>query len=304
MADGTFRGRWLDAVFRSPQITDAVRVALLALATEMDDAGRVSVSREDLALRLNRGKARVTERLQAAVDSGLLVREVAGKRGRVAEYSAALPIGSAYPDLNDGDPEADKGPDQRTESVHFGSGLQTLTDARLGPDCRPKVNTFGPDGRTSTTSQGSAYPDPLSSSEVEVAVDLDEVTTDGGLFEEEITASRMPPKKPRKGSSVPRTSIPADFAVEPDMRAWAREKAPLVGDIDLQTERFVNHFLDKPHEKRPGWRRSWNNWMLQQQSWAADRNVNVLPLRPSGRGGHMPYQNPDDESVYHEELKP
>lgn len=288
MADGTYRGRWVDAVLRTPLITDAVRVALLALAMDMDDAGRVSVSREDLALRLNKGKARISERLQAAVDAEFLDRVVAGKKGRVAEYLATAPEGSGYADLIRDDKERGKGPDTRTlseeaqgesgpdtrtESDHFGSGLQTLSGGA--------EDGKGPDMRTASAQKGSAYPDPLCSSGVDVSGDVDEITTDGGLFDEEIVASRRTPKPGSKGSSTARTSIPHDFAVDDEMRIWAKARTPNV-DIEIQTERFVNHFLDRPQIKRPGWLRSWRNWMLQQQSWHDDREAKVTQLRPNG----------------------
>lgn len=275
VGDGTFRGRWVDEVFRSPLITDAARVALLALAVDMDEAGHVSVAREDLAARINKGKPRVTERLQAAVDAGLLERVVAGKRGRVAEYVARLPKGSAYPDPNAESEDLRKGPRIRTESEHFGSGLQTQTE--------PSNPGWGPDSRTSTPEKGSAYPDPLCSRGVKEGEDLEVVDSDGSLFGVEPAAARRPSKPKTKRSSASKTTIPEDFAVTDEMRQWAKERTPDV-DIDIQTERFVNYFLDKG-TKRPGWLRSWNNWMLQQQSWTTGRGDNVRQLRPTGTDG-------------------
>lgn len=287
MGDGTFRGRWVDEVFRCPLITDAARVALLAMAMDMDEAGHVSVPREDLAARIGKGKARITERLQAAVDAGLLERTVAGKRGQVAEYVARLPKGSAYPDPNAEPEDLRKGPRIRTESEHFGSGLQTQSSpfgSGLQTQTAPSNPGLGPDSRTSTPEKGSAYPDPLCSSGVKESDDLKVVEDEGSLFGVEPAAPRQPSKKPRaKQSSTPKTTVPEDFAVTDEMRQWARQRTPLV-DIDLQTERFVNHFIDKG-TKRPGWLRSWNNWMLQQQSWATERGENVRQLRPTGTDG-------------------
>jgi hypothetical protein len=268
VSDGTFRGRWVDEVFRSPLISDAVRVALLALVPDMDDAGCVSVAREDLAERIGRGKARITERLQSAVDAGLLERTAAGRRGQVAEYVASLPIGSAYPDPN----ETEQGPPIRTQS-----------SAQLGLQSGPKVNTFGPDERTPSADKGSAYPDPLYRGVVDVSDQVDEITTDGGLFDKP-AAAQQAAKPKRKRSPSLKTTIPADFALTDDMRQWAAENAPDV-DISLQTQLFVNYFLDKG-TKRPGWRRSWDSWMLRAQSWSADRNDNVRQLRPTGTDGN------------------
>jgi hypothetical protein len=291
VADGTLRGKWVELVFRSPLITDAARVALLAMAVDMDDAGRVSVKREDLARRIGKGKARITERLNAAVDAGLLERELEGKRGQVAVYAARFPQGSGYadPNIRSGElsmgpdtrthtdsSDAEQGPDKRTESERFGSGLQTQTSADSGEQ--------GPDTRTPTAGYGSAQPDPLCSSGVREGEDL-QVVEGEGLFEIESAASQQLPSKRKKRASTSKTVVPADYAPTEELRAWARERCPLV-DIDLQTERFIIHFTDKGI-KRPGWDRSWKSWMLQQQDWTKQRQErqdqgNVHPL-PSNR---------------------
>lgn len=287
VADGTLRGRWVDAVMRSPQITDAVRVALLAMAMDMDDAGRVSVKREDLALRLGKGKARITERVNAAVDAGFLERVLEGKRGQVAVYSAGFPHGSGYADPNARLGGEALGPDTRTQSEHFGSGLQTLTSAKSAEQ--------GPDTRTQTVDYGSGYPDPLSSRGVEEGEDL-QVVEGEGLFEIEGAASQPPPSKRKKRASTPKITIRADYAPTDELRAWAKARCPLV-DIDLQTERFVLYFTRKGL-KRPGWDQSWKSWMLQQQEWAQERQANVMQLRATGTNGYRPYQNVVDQSEY------
>lgn len=69
------------------------------------------------------------------------------------------------------------------------------------------------------------------------------------------------------------------------MRAWAREKTPDV-DIDLQTIGFVNHFVEKPQIKRPGWLRSWQSWMVREQTWMNERKAKVSQLRPTGTDGN------------------
>lgn len=91
MSDGTFRGRWIDEVFRTPSISDAVRVALLALALEMDDAGEVSLPRRELAERLARSERRMDDRIGTAIQAGLLERTSRGHRSRTAAYRATLP---------------------------------------------------------------------------------------------------------------------------------------------------------------------------------------------------------------------
>lgn len=91
MSDGTFRGRWIDEVFRAPSISDAVRVALLALAMEMNEAGEVSTPRPELAHRLSRSERRVAGRLSDAIDAGYLARTGRGQKGRTASYRGVIP---------------------------------------------------------------------------------------------------------------------------------------------------------------------------------------------------------------------
>lgn len=292
MSDGTFRGRWVDEVFRSPLITDAVRVALLALVPDMDEAGQVSISREEIARRIGKGKARVTERLNAAIGARLLERTIEGKKGQVAEYAARLPKGSANPDPIQAQGETPKGPLVRTESEHFGSGLQTQTREKgsgLQTQSEATERDSGPLDRTPSADKGSANPDPLYRDGVDVSSEVEEINTDDALFKEPAASQRSTkPKIVRKRSTEPKTTIPEDFAITPDMREWAKRRVPEV-DIDLETEIFVNHFLDK-RVKRPGWRRSWENWMLRAKSWNPKREGgsargNVTPLRSTGTDG-------------------
>lgn len=94
---------------------------------------------------------------------------------------------------------------------------------------------------------------------------LEEEDLFGGVTRK--TNSREPNTEPK--TSRAKHTIPPEFAVDDAMRAWAKGRVPLV-DVDLETELFVRHFLDKP-VKRPGWRRSWEAWMLRQQGWAKER---------------------------------
>ena len=65
------------------------------------------------------------------------------------------------------------------------------------------------------------------------------------------------------------------------------------------------HFTEEGTE-RPGWDRSWKSWMLRQQDWTKQRQEqrqdNVTVLRPTGTGGHTPFQNVEDQSVYKRKL--
>lgn len=76
------------------------------------------------------------------------------------------------------------------------------------------------------------------------------------------------------------TRIPADFAVTPEMVAWATERCPQV-DGRLETEKFVNHWRGKSGKDatKVDWPATWRNWMLN----ARDR----YGARASPNGGYV-----------------
>jgi hypothetical protein len=80
------------------------------------------------------------------------------------------------------------------------------------------------------------------------------------------------------------TRIPDDFAVTPEMVAWARERVPHV-DGRLETEKFVNHWRAKPGREatKLDWVATWRNWMLN----AASRS----PARASPNGNGLVERN-------------
>ncbi len=307
LCDGTYRARWLREVLRSPQITESIKLLLIALAVgEMDAAGRVSVPREELATRIGRGKARISERLQEAVQRGFLVRASSGKKGNTAVYLAALD-GSACADPIGDVEEPVKGPLTRTENdggkgpttrtrTKFGSGLtdalkddqnnvSVRTDGRFDPDSvrvgGPKDEKKGPPTRAAKV---------VESVRGEV---LEDSTGEGLLDIGEDAASRPTPKPPKRAKkpAVPKTSIPADFALTDEMRQWAAEKCPRV-DIEIETQLFVRHFLDHPEIKRPGWLRSWEAWMLRQVKWDKER-----PAQPAAPGARRPARNAAEQRL-------
>lgn len=78
---------------------------------------------------------------------------------------------------------------------------------------------------------------------------------------------------PRKAARQQRgTRIPEDFAVTPEMVAWAREKAPDVNGRRA-TEKFVNYWQSKTGRDatKLDWVRTWRNWMLDEQDRAERR---------------------------------
>lgn len=76
-------------------------------------------------------------------------------------------------------------------------------------------------------------------------------------------------REPRKRG----TRIPDDFAVTPEMAAWAHRECPNV-DGRRSTEMFVNHWRAKTGRDatKLDWPATWRNWMLRDQE-TAQRNT-------------------------------
>lgn len=77
-------------------------------------------------------------------------------------------------------------------------------------------------------------------------------------------------------------TIPDDFAVTPEMVAWAQQETPLV-DGRRETAAFIDHWKQatKNHRKRD-WIAAWRNWMRRAQGDAEDRRSRAAPYqRPS-----------------------
>jgi hypothetical protein len=91
VSDGMFRDRWVDEVFRSPLVTDAVRVMLLALARDMDDDGLVEADRGVVGERLSRHPRKVSERYKLAQEAGFLLKVRGGNRGGSNVFQGTLP---------------------------------------------------------------------------------------------------------------------------------------------------------------------------------------------------------------------
>ncbi len=124
MSRTDLRERWRVEVWRSPAVTDSVRVLLVLLAEHMCADGYVSVPRKALAERLGRTPRRITERLELAVSAGLLTRVESGKPGRTATYRALMP------EVRTGAPS--KGADGRTSvGVRIAATIGVRTGAPL-----------------------------------------------------------------------------------------------------------------------------------------------------------------------------
>lgn len=78
--------------------------------------------------------------------------------------------------------------------------------------------------------------------------------------------------------SKPRRQLPEPFLTSLDLLAWAAERAPAV-NLDLETERFVNHWKSEGKAKAD-WDATWRNWMLRAQGDA--ERAGRTSYRPGG----------------------
>lgn len=79
------------------------------------------------------------------------------------------------------------------------------------------------------------------------------------------TGSAAPVKPSRKPVGSKR--VPGDFAVTPDMEAWATENATLI-DWRRETEKFRDWEFKTP---RTDWAATWRTWMRKAQDGAIER---------------------------------
>jgi len=124
---------------------------------------------------------------------------------------------------------------------------------------------------------GVSVDDPLTCGNVDVQSDpRTDVARDPGESREAVApgtgeqGNRGTDKQKTSSSAGPRkrgTRIPDDFAVTPEMVAWARERVPHV-DGRLETEKFVNHWQAKTGRDatKLDWIATWRNWMLNATS--------------------------------------
>jgi hypothetical protein len=100
------------------------------------------------------------------------------------------------------------------------------------------------------------------------------------------------------GASPPRkrgTRIPGDFAVTPEMAAWAQENVPYVNGR-AETERFTDYWRAKAGRDacKLDWIATWRNWMRRAGEQQA----------PRGRGGrHIETENLFDRAMARAEVR-
>jgi hypothetical protein len=243
---GTLRGRWIEEIFRTPLISAEVKVLMLALAHYgMNDAGRVSVPRVDLAARCRCHPRKITEKIKSAIDAGLLRQVERGQKHRTAVYVAVIPGISQGADNRP--PENSQGADSRPPE----------TDSQ-GAKKRPPENSQGADSRPPNMYRG-----------VDVGDEVENVAPEGPYVDGSAAPRRATqPSKPKRSRRKPETPIPDIFPITAEMRAWASSHSRnITVDLDDQTERFINHARQRDRRCRD-WVAAWRNWILKAQDFA------------------------------------
>jgi hypothetical protein len=87
---------------------------------------------------------------------------------------------------------------------------------------------------------------------------------------------------------MPKTPIPEDFSITPEMRKWARDKRISV-DIDAETEVFCDYW--KGHGKwMCDWVATWRNWMRRAPDYKPRRPQETPCFKPQERAISPPVQ--------------
>lgn len=196
MSDGTYRGRWVDEVFRTPHVSAEVKVFLLFLANYyMAEGGRVSEPRKNLAHAFGCDPRNITAKFKAAITAGLLEQTVRGQKHQTAVYQAVIPgipqgDGSRHPE------NLAQGDDTHHPERSQGDGFYHPENLAQGDaDYHPET-AQGDDTRPAESSQGDDSHHPTYREQIQKG-DNGEVAEVITLFDEEIK------KPPPAGAAAP-----------------------------------------------------------------------------------------------------
>lgn len=209
MSDGTYRGRWVDEVFRTPHVSAEVKVFLLFLANYyMAEGGRVSEPRKNLAHAFGCDPRNITAKFKAAIAAGLLEQTVRGQKHQTAVYQAVIPgisqgDGSRHPE------KQAQGDDSHHPENAQGDGFYHPENLAQGDaDYHPET-AQGDDTRPAEGSQGDDTHHPTYREQIQKG-DNGEVAEVFVLFDEEKI------KPPPAGAAAPppeRQQTPAQATV-------------------------------------------------------------------------------------------
>lgn len=74
------------------------------------------------------------------------------------------------------------------------------------------------------------------------------------------------------------TVAPPRFDLDDSLRSWASTNAPRVTDLEIETERFLDHHRAKG-TKFKDWTAAWRTWMRRGDGYAAEKPA---PVKPGG----------------------
>ena len=210
MSDGTYRGRWVDEVFRTPHVSAEVKVFLLFLATYyMREEGRVSEPRNNLAKEFGCDPRNITAKFKAAIAAGLLEQTVRGQKHQTAVYQAVVP-GFPQGDRSRHPEKKAQGDDSRHPERSQGDGFYHPENPAQGDaDYHPET-AQGDDTRPAEGSQGDDTHHPTYREQIEEGDNgaVAEVIT---LFDEE--KIKTPPADGAAAPAPERQPTPAQSVV-------------------------------------------------------------------------------------------
>jgi hypothetical protein len=230
LSDGTYRGRWQDEVLGTPHCSAEVKVLLLAMSLQMDDAGCAAIPRDDLAVLLRCHPRKVTEKIKTAIDAGLLRRTARGNNGRTAQFQGVIPR------------ELSRVPPPSTLQRMKGADSQHPTDLMKGADSQHPSNGKGAESRHPTDAEGCRQ----SASPYKRPAEVGDNETEGvviSLFDEK---DQIPPPA---GATAPADEEPKPITAQDVVAAWidgvrdaTGERPPkaLLGQVARQAKELVS----------------------------------------------------------------
>jgi hypothetical protein len=326
LIDGTYRGRWVDEVFRTPHVSAEVKVFLLFLAHYyMDSEGRVSERREDLAERVGCDPRNVTAKFSSAIAAGLMKQTVRGQKHRNAAYQAVVPgtsqgDGSHHPeDLAQGDdghhPENAQGDGNHHPETSQGDGFYHPEKSAQGDDNHPPETPQGDDIRHPETP-------PLYKDRARALITADrsdptaDVTDHGDeavvidLFGKEDPSLRSEKTPARKRASQPSIeerlfedfwrAYPRRIAKAAAKKSWV--KALKAKADPEQIIAAARQYATEPRRVEADIKYTPHpaTW-LNNERWADEPDPAPSPERVAANG-YQPYQNPTNQDEYDEDM--
>lgn len=301
MSDGTYRGRWMDEVFGTPRVSPEVKVLLLAMALDMDDSGRVSTPRKGLAELLRCAPRNVTAKQKSAIDAGLLERVSRGHHGKTAAFQAVIP---GEPRVTTGITQPPAKGDDDYHPFSRAKGDDDYHPSNLkGDDAHPPSSGVG--GRQSSP---HTYSDqrPAANGEDAVVVQLFNV-------EENSTTSL------RSQRAHGRANVHADAKTTGEHPAFAdwyaqypakkgrgaavkafSKAVKKVDDPQTLIDAAIR-YRDTDHHVARGFIKNPATW-LNQECWLDEPTQTPTTGHAQAAGGHRPWTNPADQSVYDEDI--